>query len=76
MYKENRFIKTPDELHRIMQAFKIAPENEIGEFIVGQTEKIIELERHIGFLTDVIETQKKQIERLQLVQSKKSGRYH
>ena len=76
MYKENRVIKTPNELLRIMQAFKIAPENEIGEFIVGQTEKLIKLEGHIRFLEDVIETQKKQIERLQLVQSKKGGGYH
>jgi len=63
---KNRMIKTPDELFRIMQSFKIAPDNEIGEFIVDQTEKIIELERRIRFLEDVVELQKKHIERLQL----------
>ena len=76
MYKENRVIKTPNELLRIMQAFKIAPDNEIGEIIVGQTEKILELESHIRFLEDVIETQKKQIERLLLMSNKNRGRYH
>ncbi len=48
----------------------------MGEFIVGQTEKIIELEGHIRFLEDVVENQKKQIERFQLMQGKKRRGYH
>ncbi|MGD0209671.1 MAG: hypothetical protein ABSC14_01675 [Desulfomonilia bacterium] len=76
MYRYNRFIKTPEELFTIMNSFKMAPDNEISDFIVGQTEKIIELERHIKFQNEVIDAQKKQLERLQLRPCKNRERYH
>lgn len=65
MDKFNRVIKTPDELATVMQAFKMAPDNEIGEFIVGQTDKIIDLDRRNKFLEEVIDIQKNQLERRQ-----------
>ncbi|HVN70981.1 MAG TPA: hypothetical protein VMU10_03065 [Desulfomonilia bacterium] len=72
----NRFIKTPEELFTIMEAFRMAPDNEISDFIVGQTEKIIELERHIKFQNEVIDAQKKQLERKQFAHCQNGGRHH
>jgi hypothetical protein len=72
----NRFIRTPDELDVIMQAFKIAPGNKIGEIIVSQTDKIIDLNRRIKYLEGVIETQKKQLELKQNRTCNNQGRKH
>jgi hypothetical protein len=76
MYGSNRFIKTPEELFTLMKAFGMAPDNEIGNFIVDQTERIIELERRIRFQDEVIDTQKKQLERFLLRANKDRGRVH
>jgi hypothetical protein len=76
MHKKNHVIKTLNDFHRITEAFKLAPDVKVGEFIIGLTKKIIESEKQVKFLEDVIEFQKNQIEQLQLRLCKSKRKSH